>query len=78
MDVGLECFFHLGHPQRRREFWDNQALPAAWNTVVKSHRRAVEKLMGNAPRLGRCSTFLAVRAKSCTGVGNNGRHGQRA
>ncbi|HUY36306.1 MAG TPA: Uma2 family endonuclease [Pirellulales bacterium] len=25
MEVGLECFFHLGHPQRRWEFWDNKA-----------------------------------------------------
>jgi hypothetical protein len=25
MGVGLECFFHLGHPERRWEFWDNKA-----------------------------------------------------
>lgn len=23
--VGLECFFNLGHPERRWEFWDNKA-----------------------------------------------------
>jgi hypothetical protein len=25
MKVGLEYFFHLGHPERRWEFWDNKA-----------------------------------------------------
>ena len=25
LDVGLECFFHLGHPERRWEFWENKA-----------------------------------------------------
>jgi hypothetical protein len=24
MEIGLECFFHLGHPERRWEFWDNK------------------------------------------------------
>lgn len=40
MNVGLEHFFHLGHPERRWEFWDNKAQSVlAFGSAAEAHAR---------------------------------------
>jgi Uma2 family endonuclease len=39
-NVGLEYFFHLGHPERRWEFWDNKARSVlAFGSAVEASAR---------------------------------------
>ena len=39
-NVGLEYFFHLGHPERRWEFWDNKARSMlAFGSAVEARAR---------------------------------------
>ncbi len=40
INIGLEYFFHLGHPERRWEFWDNKARSMlAFGSAVEARAR---------------------------------------
>ncbi len=40
LKIGLEYFFHLGHPERRWEFWDNKARSVlAFGSSAEAHAR---------------------------------------
>jgi hypothetical protein len=54
-EVGLECFFHLGHPERRWEFWDNKARSVlAFGSSAEASAR-LDHFLTEACRWEECS-----------------------